>query len=247
MTIPTASTSTNGSEIAIIGLSGRFPGAKNIDEFWNNLQNGIESISFFSDEELLEAGIDEELLRDQNYVKAHGVLEDAELFDASFFGFNPREAEITDPQHRIFLECAWEALENAGYKSGIEKCPIGVFAGCDLNSYLLNVYSNQKAISVDGQQLVIACEKDFLCTRTSYKLNLTGPSYTVQTACSTSLVAVHLAIMSLLNGECDIALAGGVAIGAERKAGYVYTEGGIASPDGHCRAFDANAPGSSGW
>ncbi|MCC5623494.1 type I polyketide synthase, partial [Nostoc sp. CHAB 5715] len=246
MTIPTASTSNNGSEIAIIGLSGRFPGAKNIDEFWNNLQNGIESISFFSDEELLEAGIDQELLSSQNYVKANGVIEDAELFDASFFAFNPREAEITDPQHRIFLECAWEALENAGYKSGIEKCPIGVFAGCNLNAYLLNVYSNQKAISVDGQQLMIACEKDFLCTRTSYKLNLTGPSYTVQTACSTSLVAVHLAIMSLLNGECDIALAGGVAINAQRKAGYLYTEGGIASPDGHCRAFDANAQGAVG-
>ncbi|MBW4477608.1 MAG: SDR family oxidoreductase [Tolypothrix brevis GSE-NOS-MK-07-07A] len=246
MSIPTSSISTNGSEIAIIGLAGRFPGAKNIDEFWNNLQNGIESISFFSDEELLEAGIDEELLSSQNYVKAHGVVEDAELFDAAFFGFNPREAEITDPQHRIFLECAWEALENAGYKSGIEKCPVGVFAGAGLNSYLLNLYSNLKAISLDGKQLTIGCDKDFLSTRTSYKLNLTGPSYTVQTACSTSLVAVHLACQSLLNGECDIALAGGVAISAERKAGYLYTEGGIASPDGHCRAFDANAQGAVG-
>jgi non-ribosomal peptide synthase protein (TIGR01720 family) len=246
MSIPAASTSNNGSEIAIIGLAGRFPGAKNIDEFWNNLQNGIESISFFSDEELLEAGIDGELLSSPNYVKASAVVEDAELFDASFFGFNPREAEITDPQHRIFLECAWEALENAGYKSGIEKYPIGVFAGAGLNAYLLNVYSNKKAISVDGQQLMIGCDKDFLSTRTSYKLNLTGPSYTVQTACSTSLVAVHLACQSLLNGECDIALAGGVAINAERKAGYLYTEGGIASPDGHCRAFDANAQGSVG-
>ncbi|MBW4666575.1 MAG: SDR family oxidoreductase [Cyanomargarita calcarea GSE-NOS-MK-12-04C] len=246
MSIPTSSTSTNGSEIAIIGLAGRFPGAKNIDEFWNNLQNGRESISFFSDEELLEAGIDEELLSSQNYVKAHGVLEDAELFDAAFFGFNPREAEITDPQHRVFLECASEALENAGYKSGIEKCPVGVFAGAGLNSYLLNLYSNLKAISLDEQQLTIGCDKDFLSTRTSYKLNLTGPSYTVQTACSTSLVAVHLACQSLLNGECDIALAGGVAISAERKAGYLYTEGGIASPDGHCRAFDANAQGAVG-
>lgn len=246
MSIPTASISTNGSEIAIIGLAGRFPGAKNIDEFWNNLQNGIESISFFSDEELLAAGIDEELLNSQNYVKAHAVIEDAELFDASFFGFNPREAEITDPQHRFFLECAWEALENAGYKSGIEKCPVGVFAGAGLNSYLLNVYSNLKAISVDGQQLTIGCDKDFLSTRTSYKLNLTGPSYTVQTACSTSLVAVHLACQSLLNGECDMALAGGVAINAQRKTGYLYTEGGIVSPDGHCRAFDANAQGAVG-
>ncbi|WP_026735869.1 type I polyketide synthase [Fischerella sp. PCC 9605] len=246
MNIPTASTSINGSEIAIIGLAGRFPGAKNIDEFWNNLQNGVESISFFNDEELLESGVDAEVLSYPNYVKANAVVEDAELFDASFFGFNPREAEITDPQHRIFLECAWEALENAGYKSGIEKYSVGVFAGAGLNGYLLNVYSNQKIISVDEQQLAIACDKDFLSTRTSYKLNLTGPSYTVQTACSTSLVAVHLAIMSLLNGECDIALAGGVAIHTERKAGYLYTEGGIMSPDGHCRAFDANAQGSVG-
>jgi non-ribosomal peptide synthase protein (TIGR01720 family) len=243
MGIPIAPTSTNGSEIAIIGLAGRFSGAKNIDQFWNNLQNGIESISFFSDEELLEAGIDEELLSSQNYVKAHGVLEDAELFDASFFGFNPREAEITDPQHRIFLECAWEALENAGYKSGIEKCPIGVFAGASLNSYLLKVYSNLNAISVDEEQLVIGCDKDFLSTRTSYKLNLTGPSYTVQTACSTSLVGVHLACQSLLNGECDIALAGGVSVDAVRKAGYLYKEGGIMSPDGHSRVFDVNAQG----
>jgi len=246
MSIPITSPSINGSEIAIIGLAGRFPGAKNIDEFWNNLQNGIESISFFSDEELLAAGIDEELLNSQNYVKAHAVIEDAELFDASFFGFNPREAEITDPQHRIFLECAWQALENAGYKSGIEKHPVGVFAGSGLNSYLLNLYLNRNAISVDGQQITIGCDKDYLSTRVSYKLNLTGPSYTVQTACSTSLVAVHLAIMSLLNGECDIALAGGVNINAERKAGYLYTQGGILSSDGHCRAFDANAQGAVG-
>jgi non-ribosomal peptide synthase protein (TIGR01720 family) len=246
MSIPTVSTSTNGSEIAIIGLAGRFPGAKNIDEFWNNLQNGVESIYFFSEEELLESGIDAEVLSYSNYVKANAVIEGVELFDASFFGFNPREAEITDPQHRIFLESAWEALEDAGYKSGIEKFPIGVFAGASLNNYLLNVYSNQKIISVDEQQLTIGCDKDFLSTRTSYKLNLTGPSYTVQTACSTSLVAVHLACQSLLNGECDIALAGGVAVNSERKSGYLYTEGGILSPDGHCRAFDANAQGTVG-
>ncbi|MCC5601607.1 type I polyketide synthase [Nostoc favosum] len=242
MSIPTASTSTNGSEIAIIGLAGRFPGAKNTDEFWNNLQNCVESISFFSDEELLKAGIDRELLSSPNYIKARGVV-DGELFDASFFGFNPREAEITDPQHRIFLECAWEALENAGYKSGIEESLIGVFAGASSYSYPLNVYSNLKSISVDGEQLAIACDKDFLSTRTSYKLNLTGPSYTVQTACSTSLVAVHLACQSLLNGECDMALAGGVYVDAVRKAGYIYNEGGTLSPDGHCRAFDANAQG----
>ncbi|MBD2607323.1 SDR family NAD(P)-dependent oxidoreductase [Scytonema hofmannii FACHB-248] len=247
MSITTASNSLNGSEIAIIGLTGRFPGAKNIDEFWKNLQNGVESISFFSDEELLSSGISSSILNDPNYVKAHAILEDAELFDASFFGFNPREAEITDPQHRIFLECAWEALESAGYDSHNHKGAIGVYGGSSLSSYLLNVYLNQNLVnSIDPQQLTIAANKDFLTTRVSYKLNLEGPSYAVQTACSTSLVAVHLACQSLLNGECDIALAGGVAINAERKAGYLYTEGGIMSPDGHCRAFDANAQGSVG-
>ncbi|WP_414582650.1 SDR family NAD(P)-dependent oxidoreductase [Scytonema sp. PCC 10023] len=247
MSIPAASTSTNGSEIAIIGLAGRFPGAKNIEEFWENLQNGIESISFFSDEELLSSGISSSLLKDPNYVKANAILEDAELFDASFFGFNPREAEITDPQHRIFLECACEALENAGYDSQTYKGAIGVYGGSSLSSYLLNIYLNQNIRnSIDSQQLTLAANKDFLTTRVSYKLNLEGPSYAVQTACSTSLVAVHLACQSLLNGECDMALAGGVAINATRKTGYMYTEGGIASPDGHCRAFDARAKGSVG-
>ncbi|MBW4678260.1 MAG: SDR family NAD(P)-dependent oxidoreductase [Desmonostoc geniculatum HA4340-LM1] len=247
MSIPTASTSKNGSEIAIIGLIGRFPGANNIDEFWKNLQQGIESVSFFTDEELLSSGIDSSLISDPNYVKANARIEDAELFDAGFFGFNPREAEITDPQHRIFLECAWSALESAGYDSQNYKGAIGVYAGSSLSSYLLNVYSNQDIInSIDPLQLIIANNHDFLTTRVSYKLNLQGPSYAVQTACSTSLVAVHLAIMSLLNGECDIALAGGVAIAATRKDGYMYTEEGIMSSDGHCRAFDANAQGSVG-
>ncbi|MFN6470963.1 MAG: beta-ketoacyl synthase N-terminal-like domain-containing protein [Nostoc sp. SerVER01] len=245
MNIPTETYSTNGSEIAIIGLTGRFPGAKNLDEFWYNLQNGVESISFFSGEELLASGVDPALLSNPNYVKANAVLEDAELFDAAFFGFNPRDAEMTDPQHRIFLECAWEALENAGYNSETYNGSIGVFAGSNLSGYLLNIYFNQNIRnSIDEHQLTIAADKDYLATRTSYKLNLTGPSYAVQTACSTSLVAVHLACQSLLNGECDIALVGGVSIGASRKAGYLYKEGGIKSPDGHCRAFDAKAQGT---
>ncbi|MBD2453049.1 acyltransferase domain-containing protein [Nostoc sp. FACHB-87] len=241
------STSLNGSEIAIIGLSGRFPGAKDIDEFWQNLQQGKETIAFFTDEELLAAGINSSLLNDPNYVKAQAILEDAEYFDAEFFGFNPREATITDPQHRVFLECAWSALENAGYDSQNYPGAIGVYAGSGMNTYLLNIYLNQNIIgAVDPQQLMLAGNKDFLTTRVSYKLNLEGPSYAVQTACSTSLVAVHLACQSLLNGECDMALAGGVAINADRKAGYLYTEGGILSPDGHCRAFDADAQGSVG-
>jgi len=247
MNIPAASNYLNGSEIAIIGLTGRFPGAKNIDEFWENLQNGVESISFFSDEELLSSGISSSIFNDPYYVKARALLEDPELFDAAFFGFNPREAEITDPQHRLFLECAWEALESAGYDSQTYKGAVGVYGGSSLSSYLLNIYLNQNLVnSIDPQQLTIAANKDYLTTRVSYKLNLQGPSYAVQTACSTSLVAVHLACQSLLNGECDIALAGGVAINAERKAGYLYTEGGIASPDGHCRAFDARAKGAVG-
>ncbi|MFN6479632.1 beta-ketoacyl synthase N-terminal-like domain-containing protein [Nostoc sp. DedQUE07] len=247
MNIPTGAYHSNGSEIAIIGLSGRFPGAKNVDEFWNNLQNGIESISFFSDEELLAAGVDAALIGNPNYVKRNAVIEDAELFDAEFFGFNPRDAEITDPQHRIFLECAWEALEKAGYNSETYNGSIGVFAGSNFSGYLLNIYFNQNIRnSVDEQQIAIAGDKDYLATRTSYKLNLTGPSYTVQTACSTSLVAVHLACQSLLNGECDIALVGGVSISASRKAGYLYNQGGINSPDGHCRAFDAKAGGTVG-
>ncbi|MBE9103497.1 acyltransferase domain-containing protein [Nostoc cf. edaphicum LEGE 07299] len=245
MNIPTGAYTTNGSEIAIIGLSGRFPGAKNIDEFWRNLQNGIESISVFSDEELLQAGVDAALLSNPNYVKRNAVIEDAELFDAEFFGFNPRDAEMTDPQHRIFLECAWEALEKAGYDSETYNGSIGVFAGSNLSGYLLNIYFNQNIRnSVDERQIAIAGDKDYLATRTSYKLNLTGPSYTVQTACSTSLVAVHLACQSLLNGECDMALVGGVSISASRKAGYIYQEGSINSPDGHCRAFDAKARGT---
>ncbi|MDF5712386.1 MAG: SDR family oxidoreductase [Rhizonema sp. NSF051] len=240
--------STNGSEIAIIGLTGRFPGAKNIDEFWKNLQNGRESVSFFTDEELLLSGVSSSLLSDPKYVKAQAILEDVDFFDASFFGFNPREAEITDPQHRLFLECAWEALESAGYDSEACKGTIGVYAGSSLSRYLLSIYLNQNIInSIDTQQLLIAGDKDYLTTRISYKLNLEGPSYTVQTACSTSLVAIHVACQSLLNVECDIALAGGVSIiSASRKAGYFYTQGGIFSPDGHCRAFDAKAQGTVG-
>lgn len=237
----------NGSEIAIISLTGCFPGAENLDKFWNNLRNGVESISFFSNEELAEFVKDETLLHDPNFVKAKAVLKDVESFDASFFGFNPREAEITDPQHRLLLECAWEALEAAGYNSETYKGSIGIYAGTSLNNYFFNLYSNPNILnSVDGFQLLIGSDKDFLTTRISYKLNLEGPSYTVQTACSTSLVAVHLACQSLLNGECDMALAGGVSIGASRKSGYLYKDGGIQSPDGHCRAFDAKAQGTPG-
>ena len=232
--------------IAIVGMAGRFPGARNIDEFWRNLRDGVEAISFFTEEELRSAGVDSALLSDPSYVRANATLEDTELFDASFFGINHREAEIMDPQHRIFLECAWEALENAGYNADSYQGRIGVYAGHGLTSYLLsNLYSNRQSLwALSGSQTFFGNDKDHLSTRVSYKLNLNGPSLSVQTACSTSLVAVHLACQSLLNGECSMALAGGITIWVPQKVGYKYDEGGILSPDGHCRAFDAAAKGT---
>ena len=234
---------TNGLEIAVIGMAGRFPGAKNIDEYWQNIKNGVESIRPLTDEYLLSQGVDKTSLEHPQYVKAGAVLEDIELFDADFFGFSPREAEILDPQQRLFLECAQEAIETAGYKPQTYPGLIGVYGGAGMNGYLLNLYTNPNIRnSVSNYQLFLASDKDFLTTRVSYKLNLTGPSVDVQTACSTSLVAVHIACQSLLSGECDIALAGGVAI--SKQVGYLYQNGGIYSPDGHCRAFDANAQGT---
>ncbi len=240
--------SIEGLDIAIVGMAGRFPGARDLDEFWQNLRDGVESISFFTDEEVETAGVNSALLKNTHYVKAGGVLEDVELFDASFFGFFPMEAEITDPQHRIFLECAWEALENAGYDPESYEGLIGVYAGVSMNTYLLfNLLPNRGVMeSVHSDQLTIGNGRDYLPTRVSYKLNLKGPSVNVQTACSTSLVAVHLACQGLLSYECDMALVGGVSISLPQKRGYLYQEGGIASPDGHCRAFDAKAQGTIG-
>jgi acyl transferase domain-containing protein len=242
----TTSSDSTGLEVAIIGMAGRFPGAKNIDEFWRNLRDGIESVSVFSDEELVSSGVDSGVLSHPNYVKAGVVLDDVELFDASFFGYTPKEAEITDPQHRLFLECASDALENAGYNSQKYESPVGVYAGVSMNTYLLNnLYSNRDQLEAVGIfQIMVSNDKDHLATLVSYKLNLTGPSVTVQTACSTSLVAVHLACQSLLSGDCEMALAGGVSIPLPQKGGYLYQEGGILSPDGHCRAFDAKAKGT---
>lgn len=232
--------------IAIIGMACRFPGAKNIDEFWQNLRDGVESISFFTDEELLAAGIDSAKLSNSNYVKAASVLSDIELFDASFFNFTPYEAEVTDPQHRLFLECAWEAIEHAGYDSQADKGRIGVYTGAGLNSYLLHNLSLNPETSnlTDVFRLIIGNDKDFVATRVSFQLNLTGPSVNVSTACSTSLVAVQMGCQSLLNYQSDMVLAGGVSIHLPQKAGYLYQEGMIMSPDGHCRAFDVQAQGT---
>lgn len=236
------------SAIAIIGISGRFPKANDIDTFWKNLQEGVESIEFFSEQELLEEGNDLTLLKKQNYVKAGTVISDIDIFDANFFGYNPREAEIIDPQQRLFLESAVEALEVAGYDSQTYSGAIGVYAGLSENSYARNnVYPHlQNSELGNVYQAFLGNGHDFLSTRVSYKLNLTGPSITVQTACSTSLVAVHLACQSLLSGECDMALAGGVSIQVPHKTGYLYQEGMILSPDGHCRTFDAKAKGTLG-
>lgn len=231
--------------IAIVGMAGRFPGAKNIESFWQNLRDGVESISFFTDEELMAAGINSTALIDSNYVKASGVLENIDLFDASFFDINPKDAEATDPQHRLFLECAWEALENAGYDSNRCESRIGVYAGASLNNYLSFDLNNDQLGSAQSYQKLIGNDKDFLSTRVSYKLNLTGPSITVQTACSTSLVATTLACQSLLNYQCDMTLAGGVSIRVPQKTGYLYQKGGTLSPDGHCRAFDTKAQGTT--
>lgn len=237
----------NGFEIAVIGMACRFPGATNVDQFWRNLRDGVESISFFSDAEMIAAGVDPKSLTDPNLVKAGGALADIELFDASFFGYSPREAELIDPQQRFFLECAWEALETAGYDpQGIEDTT-GVFAGVGMNGYMFNIYSAQSLVNTtDEMQIALGNDKDYLATRVSYKFNLRGPSVNVQSACSTSLLATHLACQSLLSGACDIALAGGVTINIREKTGYFYREGGINSPDGHTRAFDAAAQGVVG-
>lgn len=235
-------------DIAIIGMSCRFPKAKDCETFWQLIRDGVELVTFFSDEEVLASGVDPQLLQDNHYVKAKAFLEDIEQFDAEFFNFSAREAEITDPQHRIFLLCAVEALEQAGYTSENYSGLIGVYAGVGAATYLLNyIYPNQQLLDTIGlYQLIINNEKDFLSTRVSYALNLKGPSLDVQTACSTSLVTTHLACQSLLNGECDMALAGGVGIRVPQKTGYLYQSGMIMSPDGHCRAFDAQAQGTVG-
>jgi amino acid adenylation domain-containing protein len=235
-------------DIAIIGMSGRFPQAPNIDIFWRNLCDAREGISSLSDSDLLAAGVYPDLLADPRYVKAAASLDGIDLFDAPFFGFSPREAEMLDPQHRLFLQSAWHALESAGYVPDRFPGPIGLFAGTGFNTYLLAALrSNPEIIAtVESFQTIISNDKDFLPTRVSYRLNLRGPSVAVQTACSTSLVAIHMACQSLLNGECEVALAGGVSIPITQDMGYLYQEGGILSSDGHCRAFDAQASGTIG-
>ena len=232
-----------GLDIAVIGLQCRVPGAKDLDSFWQNLQQGKESVRFFSEAELLEAGQDPELLQHPKYVKASPTLENFDCFDAPFFGYSPREAAVMDPQQRLMLEAAWNTLEHAGYTSENYSGRIGIFAGSAMNTYLL---SNGLAprFYEDYLPTLIGNDKDFLATRVAYKLNLSGPAVCVQTACSSSLVAIHLASQSLLNGECEMCLAGGVSIRIPQISGYLYEEGSVLSPDGHCRPFDAKAQGT---
>jgi phthiocerol/phenolphthiocerol synthesis type-I polyketide synthase E len=235
-------------DIAVIGLAGRFPGAADAEQFWDNLRRGVESISLFAGEELDRAGVPPDLREQPGFVAARGVLRDADLFDAPFFGFSPREARILDPQQRVFLECAWEALENAGCDPSRLAGAVGVYAGASQSSYFLRnlLFSPEVAATVGSLEVKLGNDRDFLAPLTSYRLNLRGPSVNVATACSTSLVAVHFACQGLLNRECDVALAGGVSVTFPQVGGYVYQQGGILSADGHCRAFDAGTTGSVG-
>jgi len=233
-------------DIAVVGMAGRFPGGRDLDDFWRMLAEGREAVTTFSDEELRAAGVRDEVIAHPDYVKAGSVLDGVEEFDAGFFGYTAREAEILDPQQRLFLEHAWAAMEDAGHDPARYPGLVGIYAGVAWNTYLLsNLREHRELFEGSGAfQVFITNDKDFMPTRASYKLDLKGPSMIVQTSCSTSLVAIHMAALSLLNYECDMALAGGVTVKVPQVSGYFHEDGGLASPDGHCRAFDADAAGT---
>lgn len=235
-------------DIAVVGMAGRFPGARSVAEYWSNLKAGVCSVTRFGEEELAARGVDAATLADPDFVGAGYVLEDSEKFDAAFFGYSPREAELMDPQHRVLLECAWAALESSGYDAERNDGLVGVYAGAGNNTYLLfNIASQPGAAQLLGdKQTVIGNRPDFLASRVSYKLGLEGPALNIQSACSTSLVAVVEACQALLAYQCDTALAGGVAVDGTRSKGYIYRPDGIFSPDGYCRTFDAAAQGTVG-
>ncbi|MCU0289183.1 MAG: polyketide synthase, partial [Acidobacteria bacterium] len=232
-------------EIAVIGMAVRFPGAENIAEFWNNLKNGKESITFFSDADLENMGIESSVIKNPNYVKAGGFIKDIEYFDASFFSYIPAEAEIMDPQMRLFHECAWHALEDSGYDPYSYDGLIGLYAGAAPNFQwegLTHISGKIGQLGILSSMSLIS--KEYLTTKISYNLNFRGPSSFVHTACSTSLVAIHWACRAILNGECHMALAGAVKIVEFTPRGYMYEKDMILAPDGHCRAFDAKAKGT---
>jgi len=229
--------------VAVIGMAGRFPGARNVHEFWENIKNGVESVTYFTKEEALACGADEQLVNDPDYVFAGGIVDDIEMFDAGFFGFNPREAENMDPQQRLFLECCYEALEDAGYARNDYEYPVGVYAGSNMSYYFLYHLMNKIGVK-DDLAIAVGNDKDYLATRASYEFNLKGPGVNVQTACSTSATAVAMAYEGLLNYHCDMALAGGSGLKLPQKLGYLYQTGFIGSPDGHTRPFDEKACGT---
>lgn len=232
--------------IAIIGMSCEFPGIKDPWEYWSILSDGIETISNFTDEELLEEGIPEDLIYNKNYIKRSGVLNSAGNFDGDFFGYSPKEALFMDPQHRKFLEHSYKALESAGIINKVADTRVGVFAGCGQSNYLRkNIDLSDVETDYTEFQKMIGNDKDFLAARVAYKLNLRGPAITVQTACSTSMTAIHTGIQNLLGFQCDSALCGAVSIGSPVKQGYLYSPGGILSSDGYCRAFDEDASGTA--
>ncbi len=231
--------------VAVVGMTGRFPGADNLDQLWRNLCNSVESISFFKPEEL-GPGVDEHLRHDPDYIRARGLIEGADLFDAAFFGINPLEAKVMDPQQRVFLELAQQALENAGYDPERYKGRIGVFAGIgDNHYYTTNLLTQPDLLAMAGKLAVeYGNQKDYIALRTAYLLDLRGPAISLNTACSTTLLAVDQAYRSLLDCECDIALSGGIDITVPQKSGFLYQEGGTFAKDGHCRPFDAEATGT---
>lgn len=233
--------------IAIVGMAGRFPGADSVEEFWANLVAGKESISFFSDAELAESGFDPAELRKRgHYVPARGLFKDADCFDAAFFGVHPKEAEVIDPQHRVFLEACWVALERAGYAPNRMSGAVGIFAGATFNTYFQHVLQPRPDLTelIGAELVMFGNEKDYMTTRVAYKLGLKGPALSISTACSTSLVAVCQACRSLLTYESDVALAGGVSVTVPQKRGYYFEEGYIGSPDGHTRTFDEKGAGT---
>ncbi len=243
---PSGPSHRSPARIAIVGMAGRFPGARDVEELWQNLRDGVDCIYRFGDEELLAAGVEPALLRHPRYVKAGGAIDGEELFDAAFFDYAPREAELIDPQHRLFLECAYEALERAGHHPERFRGPIGVYAGTGHPGYFLRNLAGHPALlaTVGERAASLGNSLDYLTTRVSYKLNLRGPSVDLQTACSTSLVAVHLACQALQAGDCDLALAGGAEVRVPQQQGYLHEEGGVESASGICRAFDAGADGT---
>jgi amino acid adenylation domain-containing protein len=232
-------------DVAVIGMSGRFPGADDIASFWENLKSGREGISFFENEEL-DPSVSASLKNNPDYVKARGIINNPEYFDPFFFGINARQAELMDPQQRIFLEVSWEALESSGHIPGKYEGTIGVFAGCRFNTYYSNnVSTNKDRIeNVGSFQVGTVSDKDYIASRAAYALDLKGPAVNVQSACSTSLLAIAQAVEAIRNGQCDVALAGGSSILVPVKSGHLYEEGAILSRDGHCRTFDDDATGT---